>query len=177
MEPSLVTKFFTLISKIKIFKYSKDIDVCLLELREDVIEAGRIHNVLLRSICLPDEETIPGSSCFTSGINKDSKLIDAVPLNLLSHIFCDNHSVYNEYGTTLNENQLCAGLPSNTNRTAAFNGQYKEDLGGPLICIDSISKKPIFTGITSSNSLSTKTGHPGMIQKKICFVFKFRAVK
>ena len=148
---------------IKIFKYSKDIDICVLELREDVIEAGRINNLLLRSICLPDEESIPGSSCFTSGINKDSKIIDAVPLNLFNNTFCDDHSIYNEYGTTLNKNQLCAGLPSNTKTTAAFNGQYKEDLGGPLICIDSISKKPIFTGVTSSNSLSTKSGYPGMI--------------
>ena len=120
--------------------------------------------MLLRSICLPDEESKPGSSCFTSGINKDSKIIDAVPLNLFNQTFCDNHSVYNDYEMTLNKNQLCAGLPSNTNETAAFNGQYQEDLGGPLICIDTISKKPIFTGVTSSNSLSTKTGHPGMIQ-------------
>ena len=119
--------------------------------------------MLLSSICLPDEESIPGSSCFTSGINKDSKLIDAVPLNLFNHTFCDNHSVYNHFETTLNENQLCAGLPSNTNTTAAFNGQHKEDSGGPLICIDNISQEPIFTGVTSSNSLSTKTGHPGMI--------------
>ena len=118
---------------------------------------------MLRSICLPDEESIPGSSCFTSGINKDSKLIDAVPLNLFNHTFCDNYSVYNHFETTLNENQLCAGLPSNTNTTAAFNGQHKEDPGGPLICINNISQEPIFTGVTSSNSLSTKTGDPGMI--------------
>ena len=119
--------------------------------------------MLLRSICLPDEESKPGSSCFTSGINKDSKIIDAVPLNLFNHTFCDNHSVYNDYEMTLNKNQLCAGLPSNTNQIAAFNGQYQEDLGGPLICIDSIGKKPFFTGVTSSNSLSTKPGQPGMI--------------
>ena len=156
--------FYKLTSANKIFKYPKDIDVCLLDFGEDIIEAGRINNVFLRSICLPNVESIPGSSCFTSGINKDSKLIDAVPLNLFNHTFCDNHSVYNDYyETTLNENQLCAGLPSNTYTTAAFNGQHKEDSGGPLICIDNRSKEPIFTGVTSSNSLSTKTGHPGMI--------------
>ena len=118
---------------------------------------------MLRSICLPDEEPISGSKCVTSGINKDSKSIDSVPLNLFNHTFCDNHSVYKDYyETTLNENQLCAGLPSTTNTTVAFNGQYQEDLGGPLICLDNTAK-PIFTGVTSYNSLSTKTGYPEMI--------------
>ena len=123
---------------------------------------------MLKTICLPEKETLVGSSCFTSGINRDSKVIDAVPLNLLSENYCDEHQEYTHFAQTLNENQLCAGLPSNSNYTLSFSGEYMEDFGGPLICIDKINQKPIFTGISSSNSLSTKRGHPGMIQKR-CF--------
>ena len=150
--------------KYKNFNYLKDIDICLLELSEDVIETGRVNNIPLRTICLPEKETLPGSSCFTSGINRDSKIIDAVPLNLFNHTFCDDHSTYNIFGTTLNENQLCAGIPSNTNFIAPFNGKYEQDFGGPLICLDPSTKQPIFTGVASTNSLSTIIGEPGLIR-------------
>ena len=56
---------------------------------------------------------------------------------------------------------MCAGLPSNTDFIGSFNGQYVEDFGGPLICLDD-EKKPIFTGVTSSNSLSRKHKQPGI---------------
>ena len=148
-----------------IVRNNEDMDICLLEMREDVIETGRMNNVMLRSICLPDQEPAAGSSCFTSGINRDSKKIDPVPLNLFTYEYCDNHSVYSQLGTSLNENQLCAGLPSNTNYTAPFNGEHEEDFGGPLICLDKDTQRPIFTGVASSNSLSTRKGQPGMIQK------------
>ena len=59
-----------LVSEYYLLKSKKDQDICLLELTEDVIESGRHNNVLLRTICLPDEESIPGSKCFTSGINQ-----------------------------------------------------------------------------------------------------------
>ena len=131
-------------------------------MQEDIIESGRINNVLLRTICLPEKESLPGSSCFTSGINRNSKIIDAVPLNLFNFTFCNDHMTYNKIGTTLNENQLCAGLPSNTNYTAPLNRKYEEDFGGPLICLDKDDRKPIFTGVTSSNSLSTESGRPGI---------------
>jgi len=152
-----------------ICNHKKDTDICLLELTEDVIESGRMNNVMLRTICLPESETLPGSSCFTSGIEQDSKVIDAVPLNLFSHTFCDSHSVYSHFGTSLNENQLCAGLPSKSDETAPFSGKYVEDFGGPLICLNKINQQPIFTGVASSNSLSTKSGHPGMIQSSFLF--------
>lgn len=126
---------------------------------------------MLQTICLPEAESVPGSSCFTSGINRDSKNIDAVPLNLLNHTFCDEHSIYSNFGTRLNENQLCAGLPSKSNYTAPFTGKYEEDFGGPLICLHREDKKPIFTGVASSNSLSTKRGHPGMIQSLSVYIF------
>ena len=74
------------------FQIRKDIDICLLELTEDIIETGRLNSVLLRTICLPKIESAPGSSCFTSGMNKESKVIDAVPLNLLNHTYCEKHS-------------------------------------------------------------------------------------
>ena len=74
-----------------------------------------------------------------------------------------DHSHYNSINVLLNENQLCAGLPSTTNLTLPFTGKYEEDFGGPLICLEKTTKKPIFTGIASSNSLSTKSGYPGMI--------------
>ena len=74
------------------FEFWKNIDICLLELREDVLKAGRINNVLLKTICLPEEESKPGSSCFTSGIKKKSKRIDGVQLNLFNHTYCDDHS-------------------------------------------------------------------------------------
>ena len=48
-----------------------DTDICLLELTEDIIENGKLNNVMLRTICLPESESLPGSSCFTSGINQD----------------------------------------------------------------------------------------------------------
>ena len=139
-----------------------DTDICLLELTEDIIESGKMNNVMLRTICLPESESLPGSSCFTSGINQDSKVIDAVKLNLFSHTFCDKHSVYSDSQTTLNENQLCAGLPSKNDQIAPFSGEYVEDFGGPLICINKTNQQPIFTGVASSNSLSTKSGHPGI---------------
>ena len=59
---------------------------------EDIIELGRIQNVLLQTICLPDEVPANGASCFTSGINRDSKIIDPVQLNLFNHTYCDKHS-------------------------------------------------------------------------------------
>ena len=139
-----------------------DTDICLLELTEDVIESGKMNNVMLRTICLPESESAPGSSCFTSGINQDSKVIDAVRLNLFSHTFCDKLSVYSDSQTTLNENQLCAGLPSKNDQIVPFSGKYVEDFGGPLICLNKTNQQPIFTGVASSNSLSTKSGHPGI---------------
>ena len=165
MEINHIYRFkFIRFNELKFSITKKDTDICLLELTEDVIESGRMNNVMLRTICLPESETVPGSSCFTSGIEQDSKAIDAVPLNLFSHTFCDNHSVYSHFGTSLNENQLCAGLPSRTDEIAAFSGKYLEDFGGPLICLNKTNKQPVFTGVSSSNSLSTKSGHPGMIQ-------------
>ena len=94
--------------------------------------------------------------------DQDSKVIDAVPLNLFSHRYCDKHSVYSDSQTTLNENQLCAGLPSKNNQIAPFSGKHIEDFGGPLICLNKANQQPIFTGVASSNSLSTKSGHPGI---------------
>ena len=152
----------------RILKYKQDIDICLLELDEDVIQTGRISNVLLRTICLPDNETSPGSYCVTSGFNRDSKIIDAVALNLFNRENCENHSNY--FGETLNKNQLCAGIPSNNNLTIPVSGKYQEDFGGPLICLDKTSQKPIFTGIASFNSLSTKHGQPGMIHSTLTIV-------
>ena len=122
---------------------------------------------MLRTICLPEKEPLPGSRCFTSGINKDSKIIDAVPLNLFNYTYCNSHRIYNEFGTTVNENQLCAGIPSRTNYFSPFSGEYEEDFGGPLICLDSVNQKPIFTGIASSNTLSTRHGNPGTIRIKM----------
>ena len=143
-------------------QYWKDIDICLLELDEDVIEAGKINNVLLRTICLPDFESQDGSSCFTTGISRESKVIDAVSLNLFNETFCLEHSDYNYFGVSLNENQLCAGIPSNSEFIAPFNGEHEEDYGGPLICLSS-DQSPFLTGVSSSNSLSTQHGHPGTI--------------
>ena len=145
-------------------------DICLLELAENVIETGRISNVLLRTICLPETETIPGSYCVTSGFNRDSKIIDAVPLNLLNQNFCRNNSFYEVFGEEINENQLCAGIPSNKNSTIPVSDKYQEDFGGPLICLDKTSQKPFLTGIASFNSLSRKHGQPGMI-RIICLIY------
>ena len=89
-----IVDFFLVHIKIQNDQYMKDIDICLLELSEDVIESGRLNNIPLKTICLPEEESLPGSSCFTSGINRDSKIIDAVALNLFNHTFCDEHSTY-----------------------------------------------------------------------------------
>ena len=135
-------------------------DICLLELTEDLIETGRRNNLLLRSICLPESETLPGSSCYTSGINRESKDVDAVPLNLLSDSLCDN--AYNHHETEMNVNQLCAGIPSNNNLTAPFNDKYGEDFGGPLICLNSTNQSPIFTGVSASSSFSKESGYPGI---------------
>ena len=141
----------------------KDIDICLLELREDVIETGRINQVILRTICLPDTKTMPGSKCFTSGLQKDSKVIDSVRLNLFNETYCNGDDVYRHFDISLNINQLCAGIPSRTNALTPFRGNYDEDFGGPLICIDKITQIPIFTGVSSSNTFSTQNGYPGLI--------------
>ena len=69
------------------------------------------------------------------------------------------HSIYDSADITLTSKQLCAGLPATNNSIAAYNGQHEEDYGGPLICFQ--NKQPILTGISSSNSLSSKTGNPG----------------
>ena len=148
----------------KNFLNKQDIDLCLLELQEDVIETGKINKVMLQTICLPEMQALPGSRCITSGIQTDSREIHAVSLNLFNETYCHEHSVYSHFGTVLNENQLCAGLPSNTQLTAPFNGIYQEDFGGPLICLDKTNHQPMFTGLTSSNSFSTKSGYPGLIQ-------------
>ena len=142
-------------------------DICLLELTEDIIETGKMNRVLLQTICLPEYEALSGSSCFTSGINKASKNVDAVSLNLFSHTFCNEQHSYSSLGVNVNENQLCAGIPTKINKRttiAPFKGKHAEDFGGPLICLDQQSHQPIFTGISSSNSLSTKPGQPGLIR-------------
>ena len=84
-------------------------------------------------------------------------------MNLFNYTYCNSHSTYNQFGTSLNINQLCAGVPSKTNNTYPFRGKYEEDFGGPLICLDKIDQRPIFTGVASSNSLSTRKGNPGLI--------------
>ena len=136
---------------------------------EDVIETGRISNVLLRTICLPETEINPGSYCVTSGFNRDSKIIDAVPLNLLNTQVCRTNSFYEVFGEEINENQLCAGIPSKTNSTIPVSDKYREDFGGPLICLDKTTQQPFLTGIASFNSLSKKYGQPGTIQI-ICLI-------
>ena len=117
---------------------------------------------MLQTICLPEFETKPGANCFTTGINKESKVVDAVALNLFSDSYCLEHSDYNFFEVSLNENQLCAGIPSNTDLILPYNGEHEEDYGGPLICL-AFDGRPIFTGVSSSNSLSTKHGQPGLI--------------
>ena len=141
----------------------KDIDICLLELTDNIIETGILNNVVLKTLCLPEIQASAGSSCFTSGINRESKIIDAVSLNLFNKTYCEKHSDYTSKEILLNDNQLCAGLPSNNGFIGQFNGKHKEDFGGPLICINQTNQEPILTGIASSNSLSTKKGQPGMI--------------
>ena len=111
---------------------------------------------------MPEFETQPGANCFTTGISRDSKKVDAIALNLFNDSYCLEHGDYNFFETALNENQLCAGIPSNTEFIAPYNGEHEEDYGGPLICLES-GGRPIFTGVSSSNSLSTKHGQPGLI--------------
>ena len=119
-----------------------------------------MSNVLLRSICLPESETLAGSSCYTSGINRKSKVVDAVPLNLFDESLCNN--AYDQHSTEVSVNQLCAGLPSNTNGSAPFNDKYEEDFGGPLICLNKTNQSPIFTGVSASDSFSKQSGYPGI---------------
>ena len=57
--------------------------------------------------------------------------------------------------------EFFVGIPSNGDYTIPFSGKYEEDFGGPLICLDK-NQKPVFTGIASFNSLSTKEGQPGI---------------
>ena len=140
----------------------EEIDICLVEMEEDIIDSGKSHNVLLQTLCLPTQESEPGSKCFTSGLEKFSKTIDAVFLNLFNHSYCDGQSFYSHFGININENQLCAGIPSENNISAPFSGKYEDDFGGPLICFNNNDEIPIFTGVTSSNSLSTKSGQPGL---------------
>ena len=121
---------------------------------------------MLKTICLPDQQPIHGSKCYTSGINRDSKVIDAVPLNLFNDTYCENYSYYNYFEEKMTENQFCAGLPSNSNLTAPFSGDHEEEFGAPLICLNTTTQNPIFAGITSSNSLSAKHGHPGKVHRK-----------
>ena len=66
--------------------------------------------------------------------------------------------MYGGLGTTLNENQLCAGLPSEK-LTVPFNGQHQEDFGGPLICLlkDKVNQKPIFTGTVARTGPNIRT--------------------
>ena len=118
---------------------------------------------MLQTMCLPEKQALPGSRCITSGLRIDSKEIDAVSLNLFNESYCQEHSLYSHFGIVLNENQMCAGLPSKTHYFAPFDGMYQEDFGGPLICLDKTNQQPIFTGLTSSNSFSTKSGDPGSI--------------
>ena len=138
-----------------IFEFLKNIDICLLELDEDIIEIGKINNLLLKTMCLPDKEPSHGSKCFTSGINRESNTIEAVSLNFFDQKYCQ------EYGG-FDANNLCAGLPSQSGNFASFVGKYMEDFGGPLICLDEKNNQPRFTGVTSKNSLSMKK-QPGLI--------------
>ena len=86
-------------------------------------------------------------------INRASKTVDAVSLNLFNDDFCNEQTSYDHFDIYVNENQLCAGIPSQINGNtiiAPFKGKHKEDFGGPLICIDEENQKPILTGIGST---------------------------
>ena len=93
----------------------------MLELIDDVIEHGRINNVLLRTICLPEKKSLPGSLCYTSGIHKNTRIIDAIPLSLYNQSLCDENNIYDELGITIKTNQLCAGMEEiNIGRSRKF---------------------------------------------------------
>ena len=93
---------------------------------EDVIEHGRINNVLLRIICLPETESFPGSLCYTSGINRNTRIIDPLPLTLFNQSLCDENSVYDELGITLKTNQLCAEIEKiNIGRSRHFSAKFQ----------------------------------------------------
>ena len=58
-------------------------------------------------------------------------------------------------------NDICAMISIKDVKSSPFENHYVIDFGAPLICIDSESKKPILTGILSTNASYTKDG-PGL---------------
>ena len=79
----------------------------------------------------------------------------------------DNHyDGHYDNATTLLEQQICAGFPTNSGYTAAYTGPLLPYLGAPLICFDKASDpgklKPLFTGIGTRNLLSKKANLPGV---------------
>ena len=127
----------------KIFHLFKNQDICLIAYPENIFNDGRANNVTLRSSCLPKTETEHDSNCFTSSLNKKTKLIEAIPVKIIDcpqKIQDDSSS----------PEQLCVKLHHDKISDSSYEKNYEKDFGGPLICIDEENQKPILTGIGST---------------------------
>ena len=108
---------------------------------------------------MPEGENDIGSNCFTSGLSKNTKLVEAIPTHVID---CSE----DEENNVSSPDKLCAKLINQTTGIAALKN-YQKDFGGPLICIDKENKKPILTGILSTGRnliASNPSGKPNLCQ-------------
>ena len=94
---------------------------------------------------MPENETQIGSNCFTSGLSKNTKLVEAIPTDVID---CSD----DKENIVSSPDKLCAKIKDQTTDNAVFQNYYQKDFGGPLICIDEENQKPILTGILSTES-------------------------
>ena len=107
---------------------------------------------------MPEGENDIGSNCFTSGLSKNTKLVEAIPTHIID---CSN----DEENNVLSPDKLCAKIKDRTTDNAVFQNYYQKDFGGPLICIDEENQKPILTGILSTGRnliASNPSGKPNL---------------
>ena len=102
---------------------------------------------------MPENETQIGSNCFTSGLSKNTKLVEAIPTDVID---CSD----DEENIVSSPDKLCAKIKDQTTDIAVLKN-YQNDFGGPLICIDEENQKPILTGILSTESNLIAPNHSG----------------
>ena len=110
--------------------------------------------------------SLHGKHCWVAGWGVGSEggasqlLLNEVGVNIFSHEYCVNHSIYGNF--IVEEAEICAGIPDRNNDGMADGGKdaCQGDSGGPLICVE--QGKPILYGVVSWGEGCARRGAPGI---------------
>ena len=141
-------------------------DVCLLKVPSLAANAPADCNGCYATACLPSHQPNHGEYCVVSGWgntqtdNPWPNELHEVGVFLFDHQFCQDYS--HAGMTTVQDLELCAGLPDNNGNCLADGGKdaCQGDSGGPLTCIR--DGQPEVAGIVSWGFGCAEEGHPGV---------------